>query len=174
MKFVVAAFLAVAALFSMVAAECPNACSAHGKCGAYDMCLCYRNWMSNDCSERICQFGLAHVDTPKGDLDASSGVLTGPGETVVPNDEVYPFGTTEQYPAMMDADGNVLTNSAHEYRECSNKGICDRTAGTCACFEGYDGSACQRASCPSNSEGVCSGHGTCESVKEIAARDYNN
>jgi hypothetical protein len=51
MKFVVAAYLAVAAIFSMVAAECPNACSAHGKCGAYDMCLCYRNWMSNDCSE---------------------------------------------------------------------------------------------------------------------------
>lgn len=32
--------------------ECPNACSAHGKCGAYDMCICYRNWMANDCSER--------------------------------------------------------------------------------------------------------------------------
>jgi hypothetical protein len=122
----------------------------------------------------ICQFGLAHVDTPKGDLDASSGILTGPSDTVIPNDEVYPFGTTEQYPAMMDADGNVLTNSAHEYRECSNKGMCDRSTGTCACFEGYDGSSCQRASCPSSGEGVCSGHGTCESIKEIAARDYNN
>ena len=37
-------------------AECPNACSSHGRCGAYDMCLCYRNWMANDCSERMFHF----------------------------------------------------------------------------------------------------------------------
>ena len=29
------------------------------------MCICNRNWQSNDCSERVCMFGLAHVDTPK-------------------------------------------------------------------------------------------------------------
>jgi hypothetical protein len=51
MRFIVAFFVALACQLSMVAAECPNACSAHGKCGAYDMCLCYRNWMANDCSE---------------------------------------------------------------------------------------------------------------------------
>jgi hypothetical protein len=46
-------FAVVATVFlSKVAAECPNACSANGKCGAYDMCICYRNWMANDCSER--------------------------------------------------------------------------------------------------------------------------
>jgi hypothetical protein len=174
MRFIVAFFVALACQLSMVAAECPNACSAHGKCGAYDMCLCYRNWMANDCSERICQFGLAHVDTPKGDLDASSGMLSGPDDNVISNDAVYPFGTTEQYPATTDSNMNVLTNTAHEYRECSNKGICDRQTGTCACFEGYDGSACQRASCPSNADGVCSGHGTCETIKEIAARDGGN
>jgi uncharacterized membrane protein len=46
-------FLAVllGVVLSMVAAECPNACSSHGTCGAFDMCQCYRNWMSNDCSE---------------------------------------------------------------------------------------------------------------------------
>jgi len=130
--------------------------------------------MSNDCSERICQFGLAHVDTPKGDLDSSSGGLTGPDTNVVVNDAIYPYGTTEQYPAVKDIDGNVLMNTAHEYRECSNKGICDRATATCACFEGYEGSACQRASCPTGPEGVCSGHGTCETISEIAKRDYFN
>lgn len=174
MRFFVALIVGLACHLAVVNAECPNACSAHGKCGAYDMCLCFRNWMSNDCSERICQFGLAHVDTPKGDLDSSSGALSGPGSPVVANDAVYPFGTTEQYPATMDLDGNVMTNTAHEYRECSNKGMCDRQTGNCACFEGYDGSACQRASCPTNADGVCSGHGTCESIKDIAARDFNN
>ena len=166
--------LAFIGLLSYVAAECPNACSAHGKCGAYDMCICYRNWMANDCSERICQFGMAHVDSPKGDLDASSGALSGPSVNVIPNDAVYPYGTTEQYPAMVDSESNVLSNTAHAYMECSNKGLCDRTAGICGCFTGYDGSACQRASCPSSSAGDCSGHGTCESIKQISASDNYN
>jgi hypothetical protein len=166
-------FLAYTAVVALVSAECPNGCSSHGKCTAYDMCLCYRNWMSNDCSERVCQFGLAHVDTPKGDLDASSGELSGPDDFVAVNSEMYPYGTTEQFPAMMAGDA-FLENTAHYYMECSNKGICDRSAGVCECFPGYEGSACQRASCPSSGGSVCSGHGTCETIKQIAARDFNN
>ena len=50
-KFVLVT-LVLAALAAMISAECPNACSAHGRCGQYDSCICYRNWMSNDCSER--------------------------------------------------------------------------------------------------------------------------
>lgn len=138
------------------------------------MCVCYRNWMSNDCSERVCQFGLAHVDTPKGDLDASSGRLTGPDVLVVQNNDMYPYGTSEQFPQVTDSDNNILQNTAHGYMECSNKGICDRSTGTCACFDGYDGSACQRASCPTTSAGVCSGHGTCETIKTIADWDNGN
>lgn len=87
---------------------------------------------------------------------------------------MYPYGTTEQYPAVTDIDGNVLMNTAHEYRECSNKGVCDRSAGTCACFEGYEGSACQRASCPAGPNGVCSGHGTCQTISEISKNDHGN
>lgn len=30
--------------------------------------------------------------------------------------------------------------------ECSNKGLCNRQAGACACFAGYEGEACQRSS----------------------------
>lgn len=122
----------------------------------------------------ICQFGLAHVDTPKGDLDASSGALSGPGTTVIAGNDVYHCGTTEQYPAATDSSGNVLENYAHEYRECSNKGLCDRSSGTCQCFDGYEGTACQRASCPSGTGGVCSGHGTCHTIKELAALDNDN
>lgn len=151
-------------------AECPNACSSHGRCGAYDMCLCYRNWMANDCSERVCSFGLAHVDTPKGDLDASGGALTGPSVTVATNNDIYPYGTTEEFPAMTDSRGTVLSNTAHYYMECSNKGVCDRASGTCGCFAGYEGTACQRASCPNS----CSGHGVCQTISEFAAADYNN
>jgi hypothetical protein len=159
----------------VVYSECPNACSSHGSCGSYDTCSCYRNWIGNDCSERICQFGLAHIDNPKGDLDYS-GYVSGPGNTVVRNSGMYPYGTTEQYGQFEDSDGNLLHNTAHEYSECSNKGLCDRKFGVCKCFAGYEGSSCQRLSCPVNeTTGLrCNGHGLCEDAKTIAKNDYDN
>jgi len=166
--------LSLLAYAGVVNAECPNACSSHGKCGAYDMCICYRNWMANDCSERTCPFGLAHVDTPKGDLDASGGALSGASTVVVTNNDVYPYGTTEQFPSAKDSVGDVLSNTAHYYMECSNKGICDRSSGVCSCVPGYEGSSCQRASCPSSADGLCSGHGTCLTIAEYSAADYDN
>jgi len=172
----------IATMLAVARAECPNACSSHGRCGAYDACICYRNWGSNDCSERICQFGRAHVDTPLGDLDASGGALTNGASgnldkdayLVAEGSDMYPYGTYEKYPRMEDSDNNVLSNTAHDYRECSNKGICDRSSGTCECFPGYEGSACQRASCPSSSNGVCSGHGTCKTIQELSLQDHGN
>ena len=68
----------------------------------------------------MCQFGTAHVDSPKGDLDGS-GKISGPGKTIIPNNVMYPYGTTEQYPAVTNSDGTVLKNTAHAYMECSNK-----------------------------------------------------
>lgn len=51
-------------------AGCDNACSGHGCCGQKGVCDCYDNWgiglahLSGDCSERICPFELAWVDSP--------------------------------------------------------------------------------------------------------------
>jgi len=53
----------------------------------------------------------------------------------------------------------------HVYMECSNKGLCDRTTGECQCFDGYEGSACQRTVCPNK----CSGHGVCRTIRDMAA-----
>ena len=63
------------------------------------------------------------------------------------------------------ADVASANNQAHNYLECSGKGICDRKSGTCKCFAGYEGQACRRTTCPN----LCSGHGTCELMDEIAA-----
>ena len=169
MRFFLLLLVSFVALLG-VKAECPNACSGHGDCTRYDMCDCNRNWQAADCSERTCQFGLAHVDTPKGDLDMSGGSLTGPGSSVISGSMVYPYGTTEQFPDMADASGTTLLNSAHYYMECSNKGMCNRQDGVCECFEGYEGSACQRASCPND----CSNHGVCKSIFQIAEADNSN
>jgi len=155
-----------------VSAECPNACNGHGTCTSYDMCVCQRNWQANDCSERTCQFGIAHVDTPKGDLN-QDGQISGPDYILVENNEVYKYGTTEQFPRMQDSSLEVLTQSAHYYMECSNKGTCDRKSGECQCFDGYDGAACQRASCPGYPDS-CSGHGVCKTIRQLAEADNDN
>jgi len=169
MKFAFAAFFL---LISRIAAECPNSCSGHGVCGAHDMCSCYRNWMAADCSQRVCQYGNSFVDSPKGDLDASNTITS---NTVVVNSDRWKYGTQEMYPEMKTAGGTALTNNAHEYFECSNKGSCNRETGECECYTGYEGAACQRASCPVNSDGeTCSGHGVCKSAKDLAHSYYNN
>ena len=63
--------------------------------------------------------------------------------------------------------GDVINaNNLHPWTECSNKGTCDRSSGTCSCFVGYDGVACQRSVCPNN----CNDHGTCWPEKLIAAK----
>jgi len=145
-------------LIGLAAAECPNACSGHGSCAKFDMCTCFDNWQANDCSQRTCPFNLAHVDTPLGDLDGSLGTTTTPVTNMM-----YPSGVLELFPDMAD-------ESAHYYMECSNKGLCDRSTGECACFDGYEGTSCQRASCPDD----CSGHGTCETIEELSSQDSDN
>jgi hypothetical protein len=69
----------------------------------------------------VCQFGRAFVDTPLGDLD-SSKTITGPTVTVIPQSQLYPYGTSEQYPQMIDSNFTFLDNSGHQYRECSGQG----------------------------------------------------
>lgn len=166
------AVVGLATVATVSNAECANACNGHGKCSAYDMCICNRNWQAADCSERVCMFGLAHVDTPKGDLNMD-GTVQSPNLLLIDNNYVYPFGTTEQFPQMQDSDLQTMDNTAHYYMECSNKGTCDRTTGECQCYDGYDGVACQRASCPGYPNS-CSGHGVCKTIEQLASEDSGN
>lgn len=73
---------------------------------------------------------------------------------------------------MEDTAGNVITNTAHDYMECSNKGLCDRERGQCECLPGYDGVACQRASCPSNVNSITPGSGA-NDKSNIAFKIFN-
>lgn len=82
---------------------------------------------------------------------------------------------------------------AHISSVCSGAGICDSTTGTCKCFPGFTGYACQRSNyyfillfhiiilyyyyfvgmCPND----CSGRGTCLSLKDIGifyGKDYDS
>lgn len=64
------ALILLLATLSSVAARCDNACSGHGTCQFDEVCKCFDNWGiglsidSGDCSERVCPFEIAWVDTP--------------------------------------------------------------------------------------------------------------
>jgi len=125
---------------------------------AKDMCECYKEFQGNDCADRTCLFGRAHADTPKGDIDMDQDLKS--PLWILDNSQQHPAGTYEYF------NPDALSDEAHFYMECSNKGICDRSTGLCACFDGYEGNGCQRTVCP----GKCSGHGTCESIRELGEK----
>jgi len=62
------------------------------------------------------------------------------------------------------ADVPTSPTTAHNLAECSARGTCDRSTGTCQCFAGFTGLACNRNACPND----CSGHGVCASLKQMA------
>jgi len=170
MKFAIT-LVAVLAVAGYANAECANACSGHGTCFTNDECECFPNWMANDCSQRVCPYGLSFVDTPRGDLNHDGLVSLG-GAADTAGDGLVQVRTSaleefEQYPTagVINADAD----EGHFYTECSNKGLCDRESGLCQCFAGYSGSSCQRTTCPND----CSGHGVCRTVEEIAANGMN-
>jgi len=146
----------LAALVATAWARCNNDCSGNGICNAGSVCECELNFLGNDCSSRLCLYGKAFIDSPLGDVN-SNGHL----DTDQQIQYQYSNGLVgEQYDnayGLAREDNTKEWNEAHFYRECSNKGICDRTTGQCACFPGFEGEGCRRITCPNS----CSGHGQC-------------
>ena len=70
------------------------------------------------------------------------------------------------------ADKAYAADTAHSMVECSNAGMCDRSTGLCACFDGYSGAACTRSLCPNE----CSGNGQCMTIGDMGqfeGKDYD-
>jgi len=144
----------LASLLAVAHGACPNSCSGHGTCNSYDQCTCYMEsaqnetewkgltnsaeWTGADCSLRTCARGISWTSVA---TDGVASVTDDTGATTL-------SGQCEHA----------------EETECSDQGICDRATGLCSCFAGYEGSACQRTSCPND----CSGHGTCRSNEDFA------
>lgn len=141
---------------SNVHARCPNDCSSNGKCVAGSTCNCFENFMGNDCSQRLCAFGRAFVDTPLGDINSNDQIdiqlQSFKERSSAPVLEMYgaDYGLARE-------NNTVQWDEAHFYRECSNRGDCNRRTGVCSCYPGYEGASCQRIACNNK----CSGHGQC-------------
>merc|ERR1712151_1271165 len=147
-------------------ARCNNDCSGNGICNAGSVCECELNFLGNDCSDRLCLYGKAFIDSPLGDVNSNGRI-----DTDQQIQYQYSNGLVgEQYDnayGLARADNIQPWNEAHFYRECSNKGICDRTTGQCACFPGFEGEGCRRITCPNS----CSGHGQCVNMA-VSNADY--
>jgi len=171
------------AVLSMVRATCNNLCSGHGDCSAEAQCDCYENWMGADCSQRVCGYSKAYVNSPFGDINGDGKI-----DMRVNRREEDKAWMTEAYNIEYglgrgDVDGKKewrQWDEGHFYAECGSVGICDRDTGICDCFPGYSGDACQRTACPGRIDGetirdtvVCNGHGRCVPAYEGLEGNYN-
>ena len=154
MKLLTTAVVSVS--LASVAARCPNDCNDHGECNAAAMCECFPGYVGNDCSQRQCSFTKAYADSPVGDLNANEAMDVNLqlhfSHSNSLQGEIYPV-----HYGLARTSNTDPWNEAHFYRECANKGLCDRKTGQCDCFPGFEGEGCQRTACPSN----CNGHGKC-------------
>ena len=73
-------------------------------------------------------------------------------------------------PAVRNAGRDMLTPSRqHRLMECSNNGKCNRNNGTCTCFKGFGGAACEKMDCPGTP--ACNGRGQCLPTTVLAVRE---
>jgi hypothetical protein len=63
---------------------------------------------------------------------------------------------------------SVIDTNPHRPMECSNMGICNRALGTCSCFPGFEGEACQKMKCGGSP--TCSGRGQCFPMSRLAKK----
>jgi len=126
----------------LAAASCPNQCSGHGECAANDVCDCWK--------EEV-------VINPEGNLDEPQVAWTGADCSEM----TCPRGISW---IEHGGDDGTKICSHKKGAECSDKGICNRKTGECACHPGYEGSACHRTKCPNS----CNGHGVCQSNIKFA------
>jgi hypothetical protein len=125
-------------------------CDAQNKCNGNGDC----NFCTNTC-ECFDGFGsaqdLAYAATDNFKPDCSS--------------RTCPVG-----PAVRNAGRDMLTPTRqHRLIECSNNGKCNRLNGTCTCFKGFGGAACEKMDCPGTP--TCSGRGQCLPTTVLSVRE---
>lgn len=126
-------------------------CNGHGTCDSVNSrCVCYNGWGSStdvatykapDCSSRECRHMFLAKPLGSPDFFSRPTILRAP-----PHPQPHTrAGTCPSDRAWVDVPSGP--HAAHAVAECSNAGLCDRTAGRCRCFAGYEGDACQRCAC---------------------------
>lgn len=135
-----------------VYAGCDNNCSGHGVCGEKGICKCYDNYglgiehLSGDCSERICPYEIAWVDTP--DINGYHHRYAECANRGICNRVT---GECECFPGKNDII-SIIKCTIYVFEHALS-----------SCLLGYEGQACKRSSCPRD----CSGHGRCMLIENL-------
>ncbi|GMF43063.1 unnamed protein product [Phytophthora fragariaefolia] len=80
----------------------------------------------------------------------------------------FGYDCSLQYCPVGKAWGVIIgVNDAHGPEECSGRGTCIYTSGSCSCQSGFTGPACQYTQCLDS----CSDHGKCISMKTLAQNE---
>jgi hypothetical protein len=170
-------------------------CSDRGVCDiATGVCTCSAGWRESNGAGLIgnsqynrgdCGHAFDTVSSCPGEVSCSGhGTCRGPptytcfckngwmgadcSEKVCTNDIAWfdePIGPSVN----PELDGMIV---AHQNRECSSMGFCDRSKGECTCVETFEGASCQKMKCPGMP--ACNGHGTCVDMQEMARARTDN
>ena len=137
-----------------VYAVCDNLCSGRGTCQTDDVCKCYDNW----------GVGLTHqrFRTLKKYISSIYKLLMAIFFSGDCSDRICPY-------ELAWVDQPNYKGIFHGYAECAGRGTCNRETGECQCFDGYEGKACSRTTCPND----CSGHGTCEFIDDLTYKSVS-
>jgi hypothetical protein len=177
--------LVLLAAASAVNAACDNQCSGHGSCMVDDVCECYDNWgvglaasfgESGDCSDRVCPFEIAWVDSPnelgafhnyaecagKGICDRGSGLCEcfdgyegkGCSRTSCPND-CSGHGTCEYINDLSVGsvygernNSQVKNFESYAFNKITYEGWDSKKNRQCVCDAQYTDVDCSKRMCP--------------------------
>jgi hypothetical protein len=124
-----------------------SGCSALGDCNKHGICNVLSG--SCDCFDGYGSVGDQNITDMNTFLPDCSSIACPVGYSFIP------LATTSDIPY----------SQKFQYKECSNRGLCDRISGKCKCFENYEGIACDRMVCPGKP--ICSNQGLCKTLSQI-------
>jgi len=119
-------------------------------CAADDVCIFIR--LNNPVGEKALTINYKFsADSANGELEekkgsathAMQGAKTDTGLGIVAVDEV---GRDRIHNEGLDGTPLIAFRSDQTLHECSKRGLCDYTTGTCSCFDGYSGYNCAQRS----------------------------
>jgi hypothetical protein len=161
-------------------------CSNRGVCDqSAGICTCSPNFGTSDGKGKIgdaqfnrgdCGYASKSITSCPGEVSCSGhGLCQGPPTYHCVCRNGWQGGDCSERACLTKKawyDKPIANGEAHQNAECSNMGLCDRSKGKCACFDGFEGDQCEFLKCPGTP--ACTGHGKCMTMAALAGETAYN